>query len=137
MRPPGREQATDRRQRGRRVLDVVQDEERHREVEWIAWRWIGHEVELDRRDLRQVRGGQLLRDNGQHPIGRFGQHELADVVEEGQPEQPGPSPDVDDAVRPCQLDGRPDRVRRIGRARDPLRRIPVPRPLVEGAHDRE
>ena len=57
-------------------------EKRHREVERVARRWIGHEVELDRRHLRQVRGCELVRDDPEHPIGWLGQDELPDVVEE-------------------------------------------------------
>ena len=133
----GPQQTTDRGERSRRVLDVMQHEERHGEVECVVRRRIGHEVELDRRHLRQVRGRELVGDDRQHPIGRLGQDELSDVVKKGEPEQPRPGTDVDDPVRSREIDVRPDRSGSFGRARDPLRRVPILRLLVEGAHDWE
>ena len=114
----------------------MQHEERHGEVECVTRRWISHEIELDGLHVRQVRGCELVGDDRQHPVGRLGQDELPDVIEEGQPEQPGPGADVDDSVCSSEVDIRPDRTGGLGRARDPLRRVPILRSLVERGHGR-
>ncbi len=133
--PAARHQhAADRRQGGGRVLDVVEHEERHGEVERLRRWWVCHEVELDGADLRQVGGRQLLADDRQHPVRRLGEDELTDVVEQRQAEETGPGPDVDDAVGRRERDVGADRVGRLARASDPLRRVPVLRSLVERRH---
>ena len=69
-----------------------------------------------------------------HAGGRLGQHQVPQVVDERQPQQAGPGPDLDRPRRVAQVDGVADRRGDGPGALPPLVGVPVPRPLVERGH---
>ena len=127
-----REQPLEAGQPGGRVLDVVQHELRDGRVERRALgQRVGDEVEVDRADVAQVPLVDLAPRLGEHALGRVREHELGELVEQGQSDESRAGADLDRPAAGWEPDRGSDRRRGGARPSEPLWRVPRRRPGVE------